>query len=109
MKNKFNYGKNFKQFISSCELDRMEQLEEELEALQEYQVCDKRESEIQSILSNAIPEEYRKILIEYNDINLSFRTMYRSFFYKQGFADSLCLTEILQKGRFDIKLDIKLV
>ena len=73
-------------------------MEEELEAGCEYKEYEKMEEEIESMLLKLIPEEHRKLLVDYNDVSISFRTLYRDFFYKQGFIDSLLLAEILLKS-----------
>ena len=109
MKNELNPGNTFGEFVASCELDRMEQLDDELEAKEVYKAYEKRKREVHDILTKVIPDEYRKYLNEYNDINLTFRTMQRSFFYKHGFTDSMFLAEMMSRGRKDIKLSIKVV
>ena len=101
-------SKEYEMLLTECEFKRLEMLENELEKHKKFQGYQKEEHVLYEKLVEIVPKEYHNLLIDYNSVCQDLMTIQNVFYYKRGFGDSMLLSEMMLKGRKDVKLDVNI-
>lgn len=93
-------------FISSCEIERLNHLEEEFRNSEEFVDISARQNVLYQQLKNGMPDELKPVLIDCWDYFTQILTIQQRFFYKYGFSDAAVVVQALSGERKDIRLNI---
>ena len=109
MEKKILESKIFEEFLASCEIRRLEELDVIYSEMEHYKAIEAKDSELYEKLKSALAEDMHGVLLEYGDQQFNLRMAQRSYFYKYGFMDSAHLTKVMYGGGTNVKLDVKIV
>ena len=101
--------KGFGEFVTECEVKRLQQLDNIFEESGEFADCEAKEDRLYEKLRKALPQDMVRDLNRYGDVHLLQRTLTRVFFYKHGFKDAMAFSKLVGEKRENVRLDIKIL
>ncbi|MFZ5987576.1 MAG: hypothetical protein ACOYWZ_10700 [Bacillota bacterium] len=101
--------KGFEEFLTCCEIERLEQIDYRLENSEDFQALSEKESQLFELLKSNLSDESKDLLIKYTSILYEMMYLKSNYFYKHGFSDSLLFTKSLLGDKGDIHLNVKIL
>lgn len=99
----------FKKFLASCEVDRLEGLDNQFHGMQEVQALKEQSLQLYEELLKILPGEYHKTLCAYDDLCYEIAVKKITYFYKEGLNDGLSLGEVLFRNRRNLEFNISVI
>jgi len=98
--------KKSKEFISSCEVRRLEELENEFNAHEKFSEILKEKQMFSDKLAEALPDDLYKIFSQYCDVCLQETTERSRFNYMHSFMDATQLMAMALGNKQTINVEI---
>ena len=109
MINESKKWKGFEEFLTGCEIERLDQLDYRLENSKDFQALSEKENQSLNLLKSSLSDEAKDLLIKHTSILYDMMYLKSCFFYKHGFSDSLLFTKSLLGDKGDIHLNVKIL
>ena len=85
----------FRDFLHCCAEERVEKLGQVFITNRRYQSLFDEKSGLFNQIIDALPEDFKQVLIDYEDKESALSGMEETFFYENGFMDAFMLLKIL--------------